>query len=416
MFCIVLALMDNAFEIALKNLYLAAEEGKVDQEIIDLLSVPQRQIELTIPLRLDSGEIELVKGYRIQYNNWRGPYKGGLRYHPNVDINEVKAMAFWMTIKNAVINVPFGGGKGGLEIDPKKLSKGELERLTRAFCRALSPNVGPYIDVPAPDVNTTSEMMDWFADEYSKIVGKKTPGVVTGKSIAGGGSKGREEATGLGGFFVLEQLVRELKLKKPLTVAVQGFGNVGFNIARLLCEAGYRIVALSDSKGGISAKSLDVAAVKKCKMAKSCVSDFPGTRISNDDLIKLPVDILIPAALEHALTEKNARKVRAKIVLEMANGPVTDIADKILNNMGVIVIPDVLANAGGVTVSYYEWYQNVKDQNWSEKKVNGKLKLAMTDAFEKMWAIHKKRKISLRLAAYLLALERLSLKYQTPKK
>src|SRR3989344_4563551 len=409
--------MNNPFQVALTNLKLAGSKGGIKQEVIDLLSSPQRQIEVNIPFRLDSGELKIVKGFRVQYNNWRGPYKGGLRYHPNVDINEVLALAFWMTIKNAVINVPFGGGKGGIEIDPKKLSVKELERLTRGFAGKLAPNVGPQVDVPAPDVNTNSQTMDWFASEYAKVTGKKSPAVVTGKSISNGGSVGREEETGLGGFFVLEQLVKKLKLKKPLTVAVQGFGNVGFHIAKLLAGAGYTVVALSDSQGGIYNKDergFDIEAVKKYKKETGLLSGYKQTEktinIASKAIVLLPVDILVPAALEAVITEDNVKNVEAKIILEMANGPTTDKADQALEEKKILVVPDVLANAGGVTVSYYEWYQNMKNQKWSRLNVNNKLKKAMTTSFEEIWEIRRAKRVSLRLAAYILALQRLSKK------
>lgn len=403
--------MNNAFASAINNLNLAAQKDKTDPKIIDLLSYPQRQIEVFIPLKLNSGKIQIVKGYRVQYNNWRGPHKGGLRYHPQVDLNEVKALAFWMTIKNAVINVPFGGGKGGIEIDPKQLSQKELERLTRGLAAKLAPNVGPNIDVPAPDVNTNSQMMDWFADElHSKAT-------VTGKSIKNGGSEGREEATGLGGFYVLEELVKKMKLKKTLTVAVQGFGNVGYHIAQLLSEAGYKVVALSDSKGGIFNKDMsgfDVAEVKKYKEKTGSLSGFRqsenSVNISNKGIVLLPVDILIPAALENVITEENAKNLEAKIIFEMANGPTNSGADIILAQRKIPVVPDVLANAGGVTVSYYEWYQNMKNQKWSKKKVNAKLKKAMISAFSEIWLISKQKRVTLRTAAYILALRRLSKK------
>lgn len=407
--------MNNPFKSALHNLALAAQEGNTSQELVELLSVPQRQIEVFIPFKRDSGLIEIVRGFRVQYNNWRGPYKGGLRYHQEVNLDEVKALAFWMMIKNAVINVPFGGGKGGVEIDPKQLSEKELERLTRDFARMLAPNVGPTIDVPAPDVNTSSQTMDWFEDEYSKIVGRKSPAVVTGKSLKNGGSEGRTEATGLGGFFVLEELVKKIRLKSILTVAVQGFGNVGFHIARILSEAGYKVVALSDSKGGIYNKDgqgFDVLKVKEYKEKKGVLANFRMSEntvnISNKSIILLPVAILIPAALENVITEENASALEAKLILEMANGPTTPSADVILEKRGIPVVPDVLANAGGVTVSYYEWLQNMKNQKWSKEQVNTKLKKAMTSSFEKIWEIKTLKKVTLRMAAYMLALDRLS--------
>lgn len=403
------------FQSALSNLKLAAQKLKTDPRILDLLSYPQRQIEVFIPFKNDSGHIEIVRGFRVQYNNWRGPYKGGLRYHQEVNLDEVKTLAFWMMIKNAVINVPFGGGKGGIEIDPKQLSEKELERLTRAFARILTPNIGPKVDVPAPDVNTSPKIMDWFEDEYSKITSRKSPAVVTGKSLKNGGSEGRTEATGLGGFFVLEELVKKMKLRKPLTVAVQGFGNVGFHIAQLLSVADYKVVALSDSKGGIFNKDgqgFDIAEVKKYKEKTGTITGYKAksntVNISNKGIMLLPVDILIPAALENVITEENAPVLEAKLILEMANGPTTPGADVILEKRGIPVVPDVLANAGGVTVSYYEWLQNMKNQKWTKIQVNTKLKKAMTSSFEKIWEIKTLKKVTLRMASYMLALDRLS--------
>lgn len=407
----------NTFDSALLQIKKASKFLKIPSkdQILQILSKPQRQIEVNIPLKLDNGKTQIVKGYRVQYNNWLGPYKGGLRYHPQVDLDEVKALSFWMMIKNAVVDVPFGGGKGGLEIDPKTLSKGELERLTRAFARLLSPNVGPAVDVPAPDVNTNSVIMDWMADELGKAA-------VTGKSLQFGGSEGREEATGLGGFFVLEEFVKKWSMKKPLTVAIQGFGNVGSYLAALLHNAGYKIIAVSDSKGGIwdkTGRGFNVDLVKSCKLKRGMISDCYciGTvcdlvkpkdgLISNEALLELPVDILIPAALENVITSNNAGRIKAKIILEMANGPTTYEADEILRKRKVVVIPDVLANSGGVTVSYFEWLQNIKGQRWSFEKVENGLKRKMAKAYEEVWKIHETRKVTLRLAAYILALQRL---------
>lgn len=416
--------MENPFETALVQLKQAALAGKFDPDLIKILSTPERIIELFLPLKKDSGQTEMVKAFRIQYNSWLGPYKGGLRYHSKVDLNEVKALSFWMMIKNAVVNVPFGGGKGGIEIDPKKLSEKELEGLSRQFARKLAPNIGPQMDVPAPDVNTNSKILDWIENEYSKAVGKKTKAVVTGKSVKNGGSKGREEATGLGGFFVLEQLIKKMELKKPLTVAVQGFGNVGSHLAALLAQNGYKVVALSDSKGAIydpAEKGFNIQLVEACKLQKGFISDCYciGTvcdlsekknKITNEALMELPVDILIPAALENVLTKENAPNIKAKIVFEMANGPTSAEADKILNKRKIIIVPDVLANSGGVTVSYFEWYQNIKNQRWDLQKVNKKLQDYMTDAFESVWKIGASKKVPLRTAAYILALQRLSKK------
>ncbi len=406
------------FESAIFLMEKVSKIVKIPQEVLLQLREPTRTIKISFPLKLDSGKIIRISGFRVQYNNWQGPYKGGLRFHPQVNMDEVKALAFWMTIKNAVIDVPFGGGKGGIQIDPKKLSAKELERLTRQFTRELVYNIGPNIDVPAPDVNTNAQIMDWIADEYSRAVGKKTLAVVTGKSVKNGGSLGREEATGKGGFFVIEALIEKLKLKKPLTVAIQGFGNVGLHLAELLKNGGYQVVAVSDSKGGIYQKDgLDVGKVIAHKKAGKSIPEYNGNKVSNEDLLELSVDILIPAALENVVTNKNASKIKAKIILEMANGPVDSQADEILNKKRVIIVPDVLANSGGVTVSYFEWVQNIKKQKWNLKKVDKLLKNKMVKAFLEVWQISQDeqsstsyKRVDLRTASYILALTRLTKK------
>ena len=415
----------KVFDSALRQLKKAVSFSDVDPNFINLLSLPERTITVTFPLKKDSGQVEMMKGYRVQYNNILGPYKGGLRFHPRVDMDEVSALGFWMMIKNAIADVPFGGGKGGIEVDPKNLSEKELERLTREFTKKLAPNIGPDIDVPAPDVNTKAKIMDWIENEYSKVVGKPTPAVVTGKSIKNKGSKGREAATGLGGFFVLERLVKKLRMKKPLTVAIQGFGNVGGNLSKILYDNGYKVVALADVKGGIcnsDEEGFNIDLVKKCREEKGflagcyCVGSvcdlarkYDGV-INNEQLLELEVDILIPAALENVINKKNAKNIKAKIVFEMANGPTTYEADQILNKKGILVVPDVLANSGGVTVSYFEWYQNVHEESWDLEKVNNKLKEKMEKAFEDVWEIHKNKKVNFRTAAYILALKRLAAK------
>lgn len=412
------------FSRVLKQLEQAAKIIDLNESHVKILATPKRIIEINIPFERDSGEIEIVKAIRVQYNNWFGPFKGGLRFHKDVDLDEMKALSFWMVIKNAISDVPFGGSKGGLEIDPKKLTEGELERLTRQFTKELAPNIGPMVDIPAPDVNTNSTIMDWLEDEYSKFVGKKTPAAVTGKSVKNGGSLGREAATGMGGFFVLEQLIKRLGLSKPLTVAIQGFGNVGSNIAGVLHDNGYKVVALSDIKGGIydaKHEGFNIDLVRACRLEKGmlagcyCVGSvcdlarkYDDGIISNEELLELDVDILIPAALENVITKENAKNIKARIVLEMANGPTTTDADKILNKRDILVVPDVLCNSGGVTVSYFEWLQNINEEIWSLEKVNNKLKKKMEDAFEKVWEIHKDKKVNLRIAAYILALQRLS--------
>ncbi len=422
----------STFEEALSQLKKAAKVVNLNKDLQQILSSAQRTIQLTFPIKRESGKTEFIKGYRVQHNNLLGPYKGGLRFHPRVDMDEVSALAFWMMIKNAVVDIPFGGGKGGLEIDPKSFSEKELEMITREFTKMLAPNIGPHIDVPAPDVNTNSKIMDWIADEFIKVKSKEEKGkidetqmraVVTGKSVGKGGSLGREQATGLGGFFVLEKLVAKLKLKKPLNVAIQGFGNVGSNFAKILHDHGYRIIALSDIKGGIynnDGKGFNIDLVRECRAEKGflagcyCVGSvcdlarkYDGV-ISNEELLELDVDILVPAALENVITAKNAKKMKAKIVFEMANGPTTAEADEILNKRGILVLPDVLANSGGVTVSYFEWYQNMHGESWSLEKVNNKLKDKMEKAFDRVWEIHKNKNVNLRTSAYILALKRLT--------
>lgn len=416
--------MADIFENALKRLRMAAKIINLSGDLLNVLSSPQRIIELNLPLKKDSGSLQMIKGYRVQYNNFLGPYKGGLRFHEDVDMAEVKSLALWMMIKNALVDVPFGGGKGGLEIDPKTLSETELERLTRQFAKELSFNIGPNIDVPAPDVNTNSKIMDWFEKEYAKTTGDKKGAVVTGKSLSNGGSLGREEATGMGGFFVLEKLIEKLGLKKPLTVAIQGFGNVGSNMAGILHDNGYKVVAVSDVKGGIydqSKTGFNIDLVRECRLEKGvlagcyCIGSvcdlakkYDDGVVSNEELLELPVDILVPAAIENVITKENASKIKAKIVFEMANGPTTLEADEILDKKGVLVIPDVLCNSGGVTVSYFEWFQNMNKEKWDKEKVNNKLKEKMEKAFDNLWDISKKKKVNFRLAAYILALQRLA--------
>ncbi len=438
----------NTYESIIKNLYRIGKMAETDKKVLDALSEPKNIIDVVFPVKMDDGKIRIFHGYRVQHNNWRGPYKGGIRYHQNVDLDEVKSLAFWMTIKCAVLDIPFGGGKGGVLVNPKELSKKELENLTRAFVRAIHKSIGPEKDIPAPDVNTTPEIMDWIADEYSKLVGKDSPAVVTGKPVEKGGSLGRGGATGAGGFCVLENLIKKLtettetksRKRDLVSVAIQGFGNAGQQIAKLCDKAGYQVIAVSDSKGGILAISnpesripkLNVEDLVKYKQQSGSVVGFSKTEnITNAELLELDCDVLIPAALENQITEENANKIKAKVILELANGPVTPEADGILKNRGIHVAPDVLANAGGVTVSYFEWYQNIHNERWTEKEVNDKLKEKITDAFNKVWEIARpdarsgspsepeapRRKplcsenLTCREAAYFLALKRLEESY-----
>ncbi len=401
----------NVFENALAQLAAAAKSADLDPTAVEALAKPQRIVQVTIPVRMDDGRIRFFDGYRVQYNDARGPFKGGIRFHSQTDLDEVKALAFWMTIKCAAVGVPFGGGKGGVAVDPKKLSKTELERLTRAYARAIAPVIGPERDVPAPDVNTNAETMAWFADEYGRTVGAYEPAVVTGKPIALGGSLGREAATGRGSLHALDEYVNVAGLDpKSLTVAVQGFGNVGYHFARLAHAAGYRIVALSDSKNAIYAPDgIDPVAAAAYKETTGSLAGFSGAKtVTNEELFALPVDVLAPAALENQLTAKNAGAVRAKIILELANGPVTPEADAIFRGLGVIVIPDVLANAGGVAVSYFEWLQNREDESWSEDDVNARLARLMARAFKDVWSAAGRYRATLREAAFILAIRRVA--------
>jgi len=404
-------MQNNPWRRALAQLQSTIELTDGHPDLHERLKTPDNVIEVDVPLVMDSGEAKIFRGYRVQHNNIRGPYKGGLRFHPQVDLDEAKALAFWMTMKNAVVGVPFGGGKGGIEVDPKELSEGELERLTRNFARELAHVIGPEKDVPAPDVGSTAQMMHWIADEYSKHVGEHSPAVVTGKPVEHGGSEGRTEATGYGGGYVLERMLEKLGKNTKGTVAIQGFGNVGSYLAEYLQREGFTIVGLSDSKGGIYVpEGIDSAAAENYKKEKGTLAGFAGKNISNDEILALPVDILVPAALENAITEKNADAVHASIVLELANGPTTIEADTILNARGIIVIPDILANAGGVAVSYFEWEQNRSGEKWTKDDVLAKLKPMMEDATDRVVAESKAKNISLRDAAYSVALRTLDVK------
>ncbi len=396
--------------------YLAQIE-KVDKvlqlpaPVKEKLKTPDKIIEVNFPVKVDNGKTKIFSGFRVQFNNALGPYKGGIRFHQQVNLSEVKALAAWMTIKCSVADLPYGGAKGGVIVDPKKLSAKELERLARAYARAISADIGPDVDVPAPDVNTNPQIMRWMLSEYEKIVGRKMPATFTGKPIEKGGSQGRTEATGAGGVYVLAALAQKLKIKnEKFKIAVQGFGNVGYYFALLAQELGYQVVAVSDSSGG--AVRLDsawqMAKVLKYKQKTGSVVGFPGTKkITNGQLLELPVDVLVPAALENVITKKNAAKIKAKIIIEMANGPIASEADPILNRKKIIIVPDVLANAGGVTVSYFEWLQNRQRERWSKKQVMVKLKKQLLTAFMPIWQESQKRKIPLRDAAYLLAVKRI---------
>ncbi|HEU5450812.1 MAG TPA: Glu/Leu/Phe/Val dehydrogenase, partial [Terriglobales bacterium] len=359
----------------------------------------------------DDGSVKVFEGYRVQHNSTRGPCKGGIRYHPEVTIDEVKALASWMTWKCATVNIPFGGAKGGITCDPRRMSKDELERLTRRYAYEISPFIGPDTDIPAPDVYTDGQVMAWIMDTYSMTRGHITPAVVTGKPVFLGGSQGRNEATARGCFFVIQAAakVANIDLKKA-TVAIQGFGNAGSIAAELLHEYGSRIIAVSDSRGGIvSRKGLDIQKLIQHKEETGSVAGFAGSQpIRSDDLLQLDCDILIPAALENQITSRNADDIRARIVAEAANGPTTPAADKILHEKGIMVLPDILANAGGVTVSYFEWVQDLQELFWDEDDVNRKLEKVMVRAFDDVYKCATRHRVPMRMGAYITAIERVA--------
>ncbi len=412
---------ENPFENALKQLEVAQKIAKIPPEIYKILKTPQRILEVGIPVKLDNGETQIFTGYRIQYSDARGPCKGGIRYHPNVSLDEVKALGAWMTWKCATVDLPYGGAKGGIICDPKKMSKAELERLSRGYMRAIAHFIGPDVDIPAPDVYTTAEIMTWMVDEYSKIVGHYEPAVITGKPPDKGGSEGREEATGYGGAYIVREVVNHLGLnQKETTVAIQGFGNVGSNVAEALFNMGFKIVAISDSRGGVYAEGgFDPHKIIPCKeeaggTVLSCAhlglqaKALHFKEISNEQLLELPVDVLIPAALENVITGKNAKKIKAKIIVELANGPTTPEADKILHKQKVFLVPDILSNSGGVIGSYFEWIQNKKNQHWAKEEVLAKVDSILVKAFKDVLKSAEEHKLDMRTAALVLAMRRVA--------
>ena len=401
----------NPYEAALKQLDLAAEKLHLDPGIHEILKHPMRIITVNIPIVMDDGSIRVFTGHRVQYNDALGPTKGGIRYHPELTLDEVTALAAWMTWKTAVTGLPLGGGKGGIRCNPKEMSKTELERLTRGYARALARFIGPFTDVPAPDVYTNAEMMAWIMDEYSEIVGYPVFGVVTGKPINVGGSRGRSEATSRGLMYTVVEAAKHLGLTlKGATAAVQGYGNVGYHAALLLHEIGCKIIAVSDSKGGAyNPSGLDPNRVLEHKNNTGSVVDYPGSSfITNEQLLELECDILVPAALENQITKANADKIKAKIVAEGANGPTTPEADEILFRKGVFLIPDILANSGGVIVSYFEQVQNQMNYYWSEEEVRAKLKETITNAFNDVMSMARQHNVNMRVAAYMLAVKRVA--------
>jgi glutamate dehydrogenase (NAD(P)+) len=401
----------NAWEVAQSQFDLAADRLHLSPDLRKVLREPKRSLTVHFPVKMDDGSVEVFTGFRVQHNLSRGPAKGGIRYHQDVTIDEVKALAMWMTWKCAVVGIPFGGGKGGVVVDPKKLSLREVEGLTRRFTTEISVLIGPERDIPAPDVNTNSQTMAWMMDTYSMNVGYTVPAVVTGKPIPLGGSEGRNEATAQGAVYTIVDAARHLGMDlRKARVAVQGFGNAGSIAAQLIAAEGARVVAVSDSTGGIyRPEGLDVKAVVAWKQEHNSVTGLPGTRdISNAELLEVDCDILIPAALENQITARNAGKVKARLIAEAANGPTTPEADVILHANGVFQIPDILCNAGGVTVSYFEWVQDLDRDFWSVAQVNVKLREIMAKAFSSTLEMSLREQVNMRTAAYLLAVHRVA--------
>ncbi|HEV2022013.1 MAG TPA: Glu/Leu/Phe/Val dehydrogenase [Terriglobales bacterium] len=401
----------NPFRIAMRQFDIAAEKLQLEPGLREILRRPRRALMLSLPVKMDDGSIRVFQGFRVQHNNSRGPCKGGIRYHPNVSYDEVQALASWMTWKCATVNIPFGGAKGGIICDPKHMSKDELERLTRRYAYEISAIIGPAIDIPAPDVYTDAQVMAWIMDTYSMTQGHSAPGVVTGKPLFLGGSQGRNEATARGCVFVIRAACEVKKIDfKGATAAIQGFGNAGSIAAELLAKQGMKVIAVSDSSGGIlNRNGLDVPAVVAHKHKTGSVVGFPGAEIiSSEEVLELECDILVPAALENQITLANASRVKAKIVAEAANGPTTPGADTILHEKGILVLPDILANAGGVTVSYFEWVQDLQELFWDEEEVNRKLEKIMVKAFADVHSTASKYKVDMRTGAYILAIDRVA--------
>ena len=399
----------RALDVALEQLRVTAEKINLDPGIHEMLKYPKRSLVVSIPIKLDNGEVSVFMGCRVQHNGARGPFKGGIRYHPDVTLDEVTALSMWMTWKCAVLDVPYGGAKGGISCNPKEMSKAELERLTRRYTNALLDIMGPLQDIPAPDVYTDAQVMAWIMDTYSQFKGHKVPECVTGKPIILGGSEGRAEATARGVLICGVEAINRLGMKmKGAAVAVQGFGNVGWNAAKIAYDLGCKIIAVSDSRGGIHCKrGLNPYKVYEHKKKNGSVVTYKGCEnVTNEELLELECDILIPAALENQITETNAGNIKAKIVAEGANGPTTTEADRILYEKGVFSVPDILANAGGVTVSYYEWVQNLNREHWSLEEVNRKLENKMVNSFSDVYEITKKEKSNMRTAALMLGIGR----------
>lgn len=401
----------NPFKIVQRQIEMASEKLGLEKSIVEILKYPQRVLTVTFPVKMDDGTTRVFEGYRSQHTDVVGPTKGGIRFHPDVHIDEVRALSMWMTFKCGVVGLPYGGGKGGVVCDPRKMSKGELERISRGFIEALGDFIGPNRDIPAPDVYTNAEVMGWMVDTFSRLNGDAySPGVITGKPLILGGSKGRNEATARGCVFVIEEAMK--KLNRPLnnaSVAIQGFGNAGRVAAKLLDNLGCNIVAVSDSKGAIyNPDGLDLKKVELLKDTSSILDYGESYHINQLDLLELDVDILVPAALENQITSENADRIQAKLIAEAANGPTTPEADAILNEKGVVIIPDILANAGGVTVSYFEWVQNMMNYYWTEEEVNSKLKVIMVESYKQVNTLAEEYQTDLRTAAFMRSILRVT--------
>jgi glutamate dehydrogenase/leucine dehydrogenase len=429
-------MQENPYEIAKQQIEIAAKKAGINEAMVELLKKPRRELTVNFPVKMDDGSTKIFTGYRVQHSMARGPCKGGIRYHPDVTLDEVRALAIWMTMKTAVVGIPYSGAKGGVICNPKEMSQGELERLTRRYTSEISIIIGPERDIPAPDVYTNPQTMAWIMDTYSMNKGYAVPAIVTGKPLSIGGSQGRAEATGRGVMFTVREALKHLNYKvlapnnwhkkvevgevciadgdegtgyriDGATVAVQGFGNVGYVSADLLRRKGAKVIAVSDSKGGVlNPEGLDIDKLIEYKRRTGSVLGFKGTEeIAGKDLLELECDVLIPAALENQITKDNADNIKAKIVAEGANGPTTPEADKIFFEKNVFLIPDVLANAGGVVVSYFEWVQGLQQHFWSEREINVKLRDIMVDAFNSVLEVSKDKKVNMREAAYILALK-----------
>ncbi|WP_227765587.1 Glu/Leu/Phe/Val family dehydrogenase [Zhaonella formicivorans] len=404
----------NPYDQMLSTLEEAAGMLGLEESAYSFLRYPERELIVSIPVEMDDGRVEIFRGYRVQHSSLRGPCKGGIRYHQDVDLDEVKALAAWMSLKCAVANIPYGGGKGGVKVDPRKLSHRELLKLTRRYTAAILPLIGPEKDIPAPDVNTNSEIMGWIMDTYSMFKGYSVPGVVTGKPLDVGGSLGRKEATGRGVMFVTLEILK--RLGKPVEgtkVAVQGYGNVGQTAATLLHQKGCKIIAVSDVSGGLyNEAGLDIEDINRYLHGnhKKLLAGYEGAgvqKISNKELLTCPCDVLVPAALENQITEEIAEQIKARIIVEGANGPTTVEADKVLSSKDVIVVPDILANSGGVIVSYFEWVQNIQSLMWDEDEINRALEKIIIRSFNDVWDKAEEKKATLRMGAYMVAIERL---------